>query len=102
MSWKKSMKKRKKKKHTLKTSKNKKENNLLLLKSKCWQKLLALRKEEEENYQKTLEKELNIIEKLNYTDYLLVISDVVNHLKKKMSWLDQDGEAPPPLWLLIC
>lgn len=42
-----------------------------------------MRKEEEENYQKTLEKELNIIEKLNYTDYLLVISDVVNHLKKK-------------------
>jgi DNA polymerase-3 subunit alpha len=55
----------------------------LLLKSKCWQKLLALRKEKEENYQKILEKELAIIEKFNYADYLLVFSDVANYLKKK-------------------
>jgi DNA polymerase-3 subunit alpha len=53
------------------------------LKSKCWQKLLTLRKEKDENYQKTLEKELNIIEKFNYTDYLLIFSDAVNHLKTK-------------------
>jgi len=66
-----------------KVSKTKKENNLLLLKSKCWQKLLALRKDKEEKYQKTLEKELKIIEKFNYVDYLLIFSDVVNHLKKK-------------------
>ena len=66
-----------------KSVKNKKENNLLLLKSKCWQKLLTLRKEKDENYQKTLEKELIIIEKFNYTDYLLIFSDAVNHLKKK-------------------
>lgn len=66
-----------------KINKTKKENNLLLLKSKCWQKLLALRKDKEEKYQKTLEKELKIIEKLNYVDYLLIFSDAVNHLKKK-------------------
>ena len=47
------------------------------------QKLLALRKEKEENYQKTLEKELIIIEKFNYAEYLLIFSDAVNHLKKK-------------------
>jgi DNA polymerase-3 subunit alpha len=44
---------------------------------------LTLRKEKEENYQKTLEKELIIIEKFNYTDYLLIFSDAVSHLKKK-------------------
>ncbi|CAG8456875.1 27251_t:CDS:2 [Gigaspora margarita] len=39
--------------------------------------------EKEENYQKTLEKELSVIEKLNYTDYFLVFSDVVNYLQEK-------------------
>jgi len=66
-----------------KPKKSKKENNLLLLKSKCWQKLLSLRKEKEENYQQILEKELIIIEKFNYTNYLLIFSDAVKHLKKK-------------------
>ncbi|CAG8437901.1 8408_t:CDS:2 [Ambispora leptoticha] len=37
----------------------------------------------EEKYQETLEKELKVIEKFNYVDYLLVFSDAVNHLKKK-------------------
>jgi len=36
-----------------------------------------------ENYQKTLEKELAVIEKLNYADYFLVFSEVNNHLKKE-------------------
>lgn len=45
--------------------------------------MLALRKEKEEKYQKTLEKELKIIEKFNYINYLLIFSDAVNHLKKK-------------------
>ncbi|CAI2173727.1 5646_t:CDS:2, partial [Funneliformis geosporum] len=44
---------------------------------------LTLRKDKEEKYQKTLEKELKIIEKFNYVDYLLIFSDAVNHLKKK-------------------
>jgi DNA polymerase-3 subunit alpha len=61
----------------------KKENPLLLLKSKCLQKLIALKKEKTENYQKTLEKELAVIEKLNYASYFLVFSDVNNHLKKE-------------------
>jgi DNA polymerase-3 subunit alpha len=64
-------------------SETKKENSLLLLKSKCWQKLITLKKEKEENYQRTLQKELNFIEKLNYADYFLVFSDIVNHLKEK-------------------
>jgi DNA polymerase-3 subunit alpha len=61
----------------------KKENSLLLLKSKCWQRLISLKKEKEENYQKTLEKELIVIEKLNYADYFLIFSDVTNHLKEE-------------------
>ncbi|CAG8602497.1 10345_t:CDS:2, partial [Diversispora eburnea] len=36
-----------------------------------------------ENYQNTLERELAIIEKLNYADYFLVFSEVNNHLKKE-------------------
>ncbi|CAH1755736.1 9164_t:CDS:10 [Entrophospora sp. SA101] len=43
----------------------------------------AQKLEEEENYQKTLEKELKVIEKLNYTDYFLVFSDITNHLKEE-------------------
>ena len=66
-----------------KVNETKKENSLLLLKSKCWQKLIALKKEKEENYQKTLEKELTVIEKLNYADYFLIFSDVTNHLKEE-------------------
>jgi len=45
--------------------------------------LIALKKEKEENYQKTLEKELTVIEKLNYADYFLIFSDVTNHLKEE-------------------
>jgi len=45
--------------------------------------LIALKKEKEENYQKTLEKELSVIEKLNYADYFLIFSEVANHLKKE-------------------
>ena len=55
----------------------------MLLKSKCWQKLIALKKEKEENYQRTLEKELIVIEKLNYADYFLIFSEAANHLKKE-------------------
>ncbi|RHZ35580.1 PHP domain-containing protein [endosymbiont GvMRE of Glomus versiforme] len=66
-----------------KLSETKKENSLLLLKSKCWQKLISLKKQKEGNYQKILEEELIVIEKLDYSDYLLVFSDVVNYLKTK-------------------
>jgi DNA polymerase III subunit alpha len=45
--------------------------------------LIALKKEKEENYQITLEKELKVVEKLNYANYFLVFSDVVNHLKEE-------------------
>ncbi|CAG8616119.1 8643_t:CDS:2, partial [Ambispora leptoticha] len=69
--------------HGEKASRTKKENPLLLLKSKCWQKLISLKKENVEDYQKILEKELKVIEKLNYADYFLVFSDVNNHLKKE-------------------
>ncbi|MEG7978511.1 MAG: hypothetical protein NY202_00915 [Mollicutes bacterium UO1] len=64
-----------------KTNETKKEISLLLLKSKCWQKLIALKKEKGENYQKTLEKELAVVEKLNYANYFLIFSEVANHLK---------------------
>ena len=69
--------------HTEKKSRVKKEDPLLLLKSKCLQKLISLKKEPTEDYQKTLERELAIIEKLNYADYFLVFSEVNNHLKKE-------------------
>ncbi|MCE8163703.1 MAG: DNA polymerase III subunit alpha [Candidatus Moeniiplasma glomeromycotorum] len=64
-----------------KTKETKKENSLLILKSKCWQKLILLKKEKEENYQQTLEKELNIIERLGYTEYFLIFSDITDYLK---------------------
>jgi DNA polymerase-3 subunit alpha len=64
-------------------NKAKKENLLLSLKGKCLQKLIFLKKDKEENYQKTLEKELIAIEKLNYSDYFLTFSDIVDHLKEK-------------------
>jgi DNA polymerase III subunit alpha len=66
-----------------KLSETKKQNSLLLLKSKCWQKLIALKKEKEENYQRTLEKELIVIEKLNYADYFLIFSEVASHLREE-------------------
>ncbi|CAI2187102.1 19474_t:CDS:2 [Funneliformis geosporum] len=43
----------------------------------------ALKKDKEEKYQKVLEKELKIVEKLNYVDYLLTFSDAVNYLRNK-------------------
>ncbi|CAG8836120.1 32788_t:CDS:2, partial [Racocetra persica] len=64
-----------------KLSEAKKENALLLLKSKCWQRLIALKKEKEEKYQQTLTEELRVITQLNYADYFLIFSDVVHHLK---------------------
>ena len=66
-----------------KASRTKKESPLLLLKSKCLQKLISLKKEPMESYQKTLEKELTVIEKLNYADYFLVFSEVSSHLKNE-------------------
>jgi len=69
--------------HSEKKSRTKKENPLLLLKSKCLRKLISLKKEAGESYQATLERELAIIEKLNYADYFLVFSEVNNHLKKE-------------------
>ncbi|CAG8674229.1 5227_t:CDS:2, partial [Cetraspora pellucida] len=64
-----------------KLSEAKKESALLLLKSKCWQRLIALKKEKEEKYQQTLTEELRVITQLNYADYFLIFSDVVHHLK---------------------
>ncbi|WNE40277.1 MAG: Error-prone DNA polymerase [Mycoplasmataceae bacterium] len=66
-----------------KINKTKKENLLLSLKGKCLQKLIFLKKDKEENYQKTLEKELSVIEKLNYSEYFLTFSDIVNHLRER-------------------
>lgn len=67
-----------------KTRKVKKENaSLLTLKSKCWQKLLFLKKESAENYQRILEKELKVIEQLNYENYFLLFSEVVDHLRSQ-------------------
>ncbi|KLL02310.1 MAG: DNA polymerase III alpha subunit [Mycoplasmataceae bacterium RC_NB112A] len=67
-----------------KGSKVKKEDSpLLLLKNKCWQKLLSLKKKEEEKYQAALEKELAVIQKFDYADYFLIFSEVVDYLKKK-------------------
>src|SRR5205823_11388084 len=67
-----------------KTRKAKKENvSLLTLKSKCWQKLLFLRKESAENYQRILEKELKVIEQLNYENYFLLFSEVVDYLRSQ-------------------
>ncbi|KLL04542.1 MAG: DNA polymerase III subunit alpha [Mycoplasmataceae bacterium RV_VA103A] len=64
-----------------KLSEAKKESALLLLKSKCWQRLIALKKEKEEKYQQTLTEELRVITQLNYADYFLIFSDVLHHLK---------------------
>jgi DNA polymerase III subunit alpha len=59
----------------------KKESALLLLKSKCWQKIIALKKEKETQYQQTLTEELKVIAQLNYADYFLIFSDVAQHLR---------------------
>ncbi|CFW92797.1 DNA polymerase III (alpha subunit) [endosymbiont DhMRE of Dentiscutata heterogama] len=64
-----------------KLSEAKKESALLLLKSKCWQKLIALKKEKETQYQQTLTEELKVIAQLNYADYFLIFSDVAQHLR---------------------
>ncbi|CAG8445056.1 18100_t:CDS:2, partial [Cetraspora pellucida] len=64
-----------------KLSETKKESALLLLKSKCWQKLIALKKEKETQYQQTLTEELKVIAQLNYADYFLIFSDVAQHLR---------------------
>ena len=65
-----------------KEKKKKNNDSLLTLKSKCWQKLLTLKKDKE-NYSQVLEKELAIIEKFDYVDYFLVFSDAVKHLHGK-------------------
>ncbi|CAG8723113.1 9614_t:CDS:2, partial [Racocetra persica] len=64
-----------------KLSEAKKESALLLLKSKCWQKIIALKKEKETQYQQTLTEELKVIAQLNYADYFLIFSDVAQHLR---------------------
>jgi DNA polymerase III subunit alpha len=69
--------------HSEKKGRSKKESPLLLLKSRCLQKLISLKKGPAEDYQKTLERELAVIEKLNYADYFLVFSEVNSHLKKE-------------------
>ena len=44
---------------------------------------MFLKKEPRENYQKTLEKELEVIGKLNYADYFLLFSEVADHLRSQ-------------------
>jgi DNA polymerase III subunit alpha len=58
------------------------ENNEMssLLESKCLQNLRYLKKDskEEEKYKLILEKELNVIKKLNYSNYFINLSEIVN------------------------
>ncbi|MCE8159332.1 MAG: PHP domain-containing protein [Candidatus Moeniiplasma glomeromycotorum] len=68
---------------TGRANKKKKENAFLTLQNKCLQKLVLLQKKKENKYQETLTKELKIIKELDYSDYFLVFSDVVDHLQKK-------------------
>jgi DNA polymerase III subunit alpha len=51
-----------------------------LLESKCLQNLHYLKKDlkEEEKYKFILEKELNVIKKLNYSNYFINLSDIIN------------------------
>jgi len=69
----------------LKFKNNKKRENIKKIKDICWTKLHSLKKnpEEEEKYCNILEKELKIIEELNYEQYFLTFNEIVEHLKKK-------------------
>lgn len=58
-------------------------NNLDLLESKCLRKLLFLKKDSNELYKKTLEKEISLIKDLDYIDYFLTFSEIVKYLKEK-------------------
>jgi DNA polymerase-3 subunit alpha len=61
----------------------KEDSSLLTLKSQCWQKLLTLPPEQSDRYQKVLQNELAVIEKLDYVDYFLLFGKIVDYLHSK-------------------
>ncbi|RHZ36986.1 PHP domain-containing protein [endosymbiont GvMRE of Glomus versiforme] len=59
------------------------KNDFTELKSRCEQALFYLTKSSREKYEARLEEELQIINKLGYTRYFLIFSDIINDLRKQ-------------------
>jgi len=62
---------------------NENKKDFVELQAHCEKKLFFLQKESQKEYEERLEEELEVINKLGYTRYFLILHDIVNDLREK-------------------